>query len=101
MKTTENQGRVRNCSADSGCDVDLQEDEFSCQMLEENLNLWTSILESLLKQKLEKVKADLKLSFRGKMKKIVNCCGHCGGFLINLIYTTAILRERKGTKTID
>ena len=65
MKTTENQGRVRNCSADSGCDVDLQEDEVSCQMLEENLNLWTSMLESLLKQQLEKVKADLRLSFRG------------------------------------
>ena len=65
MKTTENQGRVRNCSADSGCDVDLQEDEVSCQMLEENLNLWTSMLESLLKQQLEKVKADLRLCFRG------------------------------------
>ena len=65
MKTTENQGRVRNCSADSGCDVDLQEDEVSCQMLEENLNLWSSMLESLLKQQLEKVKADLRLSFRG------------------------------------
>ena len=65
MKTTENQGRVRNCSADSGCDVDLQEDEVSCQMLEENLNIWTFKLESLLKQKLEKFKADLKLSFRG------------------------------------
>ena len=65
MKTTENQDRVRNCSADSGCDVDLQEDEVSCQMLEENLNLWTSMLESLLKQQLEKVKADLRLCFRG------------------------------------
>ena len=67
MKTTENQGRVRNVSADSGCDIDLQEDDISCQMLEENLNVWTSMLESLLKQKLEKVKADLKLSFRGIM----------------------------------
>ena len=67
MRTTENQGRVRNVSADSGCDIDLQEDDISCQMLEENLNVWTSMLESLLKQKLEKVKADLKLSFRGIM----------------------------------
>ena len=65
MKTTENQGRVRNCSADSGCDVDLPEDDLSCTMLEENLNIWTSMLESLFKQKLEKVKADLRLSFRG------------------------------------
>ena len=67
MRTTENQGRVRNVSADSGCDINLQEDDISCQMLEENLNVWTSMLESLLKQKLEKVKADLKLSFRGIM----------------------------------
>ena len=65
MKTSESQGRVRNCSADSGCDVDLPEDDVSCQMLEENLNIWTFKLESLLKQKLERFKADLKLSFRG------------------------------------
>ena len=65
MKTRESQGRVRNCSADSGCDVDLQEDDVSSQMLEENLNIWTFKLESLLKQKLERFKADLKLSFRG------------------------------------
>ena len=61
------QGRVRNFSADSGCDVDLMEDDISCLMLEENINTWTSLLESLLRQKLEQVKADLRQSFRGKM----------------------------------
>ena len=74
MKTAETQGRVRNWSADSGCDVDLhlylkeqeQEDDVSSQMLEENLSLWTSMLESLLRQKLDKVREDLKLTFRGK-----------------------------------
>ena len=72
MKTAETQGRVRNWSADSGCDVDLhlylkeQEDDISSQMLEENLSLWTSMLESLLRQKLDKVREDLKLTFRGK-----------------------------------
>ena len=66
-RESQGQGRVRNFSADSGCDVDLQEDDIACLMLEENLNTWTALLESLLRQKLEKVKADLRQSFRGKM----------------------------------
>lgn len=93
MKTTKNQGRVRNCSADSGCDVDLQEDEVSCQMLEENLNLWTSMLESLLKQKLEKVKADLKLSFRDETAKVLRLSEVKKSSLNFLLESTNILEQ--------
>jgi len=93
MKTTENQGRVRNCSADSGCDVDLQEDDVSCQMLEENLNLWTSMLESLLKQQLEKVKADLRLSFRDEAAKVLRLNEVKKSSLNYLLQSTNILEQ--------
>jgi len=95
MKTTENQGRVRNWSADSGCDVDLhlQEDDVSCKILEENLTLWTSMLESLLRQKLEKVKADLTSSFRDEAAKVLHLNEIKKTSLTFLLETTNILEQ--------
>merc|ERR1711997_794577 len=99
MKTAETQGRVRNWSADSGCDVDLhlylkeQEDDISSQMLEENLSLWTSMLEPLLRQKLDKVREDLKLTFRDEAAKVLRLNGVKKSSLKFLLETTNILEQ--------
>merc|ERR1711990_489391 len=99
MKTAETQGRVRNWSADSGCDVDLhlylkeQEDDVSSQMLEENLSLWTSMLESLLRQKLDKVRGDLKLTFRDEAARVLRLNEVKKSSLTFLLETTNILEQ--------
>merc|ERR1711997_815504 len=99
MKTAETQGRVRNWSADSGCDVDLhlylkeQEDDISSQMLEENLSLWTSMLESLLRKKLDKVREDLKLTFRDEAAKVLRLNEVKKSSLTFLLETTNILEQ--------
>merc|ERR1711874_191452 len=62
-------------------------------MLEENLNVWTSMLESLLKQQLEKVKADLKLSFRDEAAKVLRLNEVKKSALKFLLESTNILEQ--------
>ena len=63
--------RLRTLSADSGCDTGTFED-LSLDLLEENVSVWSSMLESLFKQKLDCIKEDLKIKLQGKITSNIN-----------------------------
>jgi len=79
--------RARTCSADSGCDPGSHEDDsdISMEMLEENGDIWSAMLESWLKQKLNTVKEDLKLNIVDEVFRVTECKKSSLKFLMNTV----------------